>query len=604
VLTGGFLCLIGLVFALVLTSCTAKHYRRSADKETYRAIGQKSPLVKNMDPHFTIEQTNVIDLSSLPEVTETNDFLGQAAQAEIGAKVISLQKALEVAVQHSRTYQNNKEQLYSTALSLTLVRHAFAPLFSGTDIARYNVQTEQTVTFIPDPVTGLPKPVLSDALSEQHSFRNTGSAGVDWLIRDIGRISAAFTTDFLRFLGGDPRTVTSSQIGATFSRPLLRNAGYKAEVESLTQAERDLLYAVRDFVRFRKDFSVQIASAYYGVLGNRDLTRNSYLNFESSRRSGERTRSLAAEGLTTQTDLGRIEQQELSAESSWVSAIRIYQRSLDDFKILLGIPVATRIVLDDRELQQLEIHHPQFGPDEGIKIALAARLDYQNVKDELADSERKVKIAADRLKPQLDLVANAGAVSREEDRGFPLPDLNRYRWNAGVNLDLPLERKSERNTYRTALISESRAQRNVDLQRDQIELQVRDSWRTLELAKRSYEISEIGVKLAERRVEEQELLAELGRAKALDQIDAQNALVSSKNQLTQALVGHTIARLQFWDNMGILYIKENGQWEELGSSTSGADTLPANEERFGAESSSRDRALSSLTTLEESYDNP
>ena len=49
----------------------------------------------------------------------------------------------------------------------------------------------------------------------------------------------------------------------------------------------------------------------------------------------------------------------------------------------------------------------------------------------------------------------------------------------------------------------------------------------------------------------------------LDQEDAQNSLLSSKDQLTQALVGHTIARLQFWNNMGILYIKEKGKWEEI-----------------------------------------
>ena len=32
---------------------------------------------------------------------------------------------------------------------------------------------------------------------------------------------------------------------------------------------------------------------------------------------------------------------------------------------------------------------------------------------------------------------------------------------------------------------------------------------------------------------------------------------------TQALVAHTIARLQFWNNLGIIYIKDNGQWEEI-----------------------------------------
>jgi hypothetical protein len=42
-----------------------------------------------------------------------------------------------------------------------------------------------------------------------------------------------------------------------------------------------------------------------------------------------------------------------------------------------------------------------------------------------------------------------------------------------------------------------------------------------------------------------------------------NALIDSKNQRTKALVTHTIARLQFWNNMGILYIKGNGQWEDL-----------------------------------------
>ena len=315
---------------------------------------------------------------------------------------------------------------------------------------------------------------------------------------------------------------------------------------------------------------MQVASAYYGVLGNRDAVRNSFLNFQSSRRAGDRTRALAAEGRTTQTDLGRIEQQELSAENAWVSAVRVYRGALDDFKFQLGIPVETRLVLDDRELQDLRIRHPDLGVADAVKIALAARLDYQNVRDELEDSGRKVALAADQLKTQLDFTAAAGFVSRPQAGGLVLPDISRYNYNAGFNLDLPLERKAERNNYRASLISQQRAARALEQQRDQIELQVRDSWRTLEQARRAYQISEIGVKLAERRVEEQELLAELGRAKALDQVDAQNSLLSSKDQLTQALVAHTVARLQFWDNMGILYIKDNGQWQEADAEAKGS----------------------------------
>jgi outer membrane protein TolC len=547
----------------LLAGCTAAHYRKSADKEAYRLIAEKTPLVTNMEPRFTIEQTNTANLSSLRVVSQTNEFLGEAAAAERGARVLTLEHALTVAVKHSRVYQNNKEQLYLSALSLSLSRHQFTPIFSAGGGGTFTEQNVSVEGFEVDPATGELRPVVKEELTR--NVRGNGSVGVDWLIRDVGRISAAFTTDFLRFIAGGPGTIVSSQVGGTFTRPLLRNAGFKAEVEALTQAERDLLYALRAFVRFRKDFSVEIASAYYGVLGNRDAARNSFLNLQSSRQAGIRTRALAAEGRTTQSDLGRIEQQELSAEGAWISAVRVYQRALDDFKIRLGIPVETKLVLDDQELKNLTILQPDIQVDDAIKIALAARLDYQNARDQVADTERQVKLAADRLKTQLDFTAGGGFQSVQEDRGFPLPDPNRYRWNAGLDLNLPLERKAERNSYRSAIIAAQRSVRNLEQTRDEIELQVRESWRTLEQARRSYEISELGVKLAERRVEEQELLAELGRVRALDQVDAQNALLSSKDQRTQALVAHTIARIRFWDNMGILYIKDNGQWVEGGA---------------------------------------
>ena len=557
-----YLQLISIACAsLALAGCTARHYRRSADKAAYGLIAQKSPLVTNMEPHFTIEETNQINLEGLPVANGTNDFLGDAAQAEIGSSVLSLDKALEIAVQHSRTYQNSKEQLYLTALSLSLARHQFTPIFSAGGNGTYTVNTFPK--FGPQTNIFGELVIHNDEFTEQRSVHATGSVGVDWLIRDIGRITAAFTTDFFRYVSGNPMSIVQSQLAATFRRPLLRDAGFKTDIENLTQSERNLLYAIRDFVRFRKDFSVQIASSYYNVVGLRDGARNSFLNFQSSRKAGDRTRDLAAEGRTTQTDLGRIEQQELSSESTWVNAVRSYQRALDDFKILLGIPVDSRIVLDDQELEQLKIHHPKINVDDAIRIALAARLDYQNARDEQDDSARKVALAVDRFKPQLDVIADGRIKSPVKNHGFPLPEVSNYDWDVGATLDLPLERTAERNNYRAALITQDRARRNVELQRDQIELQIRESWRTLEQAKRNYEINEIGVRIAERRVEEQELLAEFGRAKALDQVDAQNSLLSSKDQLTQALVAHTIARLQFWDNMGILYIKEDGQWEEM-----------------------------------------
>ena len=378
----------GVACAIALSGCTAKYYQHAADKAAYRLISQKSRGVTNMEPHFTIEQTNVLRLAGLPVARQVEEYLGAAAESERGAAILSMEDALAMAIKNNRTYQNSKEQLYISALALSLAQHQFAPIFSGGGSATVNG----------------PAPPLSDGVAEQLDAK--GNAGASWLVRDLGKITGAFTTDFLRFLAGNPSSVISSELGATFTRPLLRNAGYKTDIENLTQAERNLLYAVRDFVRTRKDFSVQVASAYYDVLGSRDFIRNSFMNLQSSRLSAAQKRAWADEGRATQTDLGRLEQQELSAESTWIGAIRTYLRALDDFKIQqLGIPVESKIVLADRELQQLGIKIPALSVDDAIKIALAARLDYQNIQDRYDDSLRQVKLAADQLKPDLTLTA-------------------------------------------------------------------------------------------------------------------------------------------------------------------------------------------------------
>ncbi|MCX7886537.1 MAG: TolC family protein [Verrucomicrobiae bacterium] len=526
---------------LAVVGCSTSHYRRSADKEVGAIIAEKGRRVPNMDPHFTIESQGAVSLEGAPLNETVAEFMGPDGESERGVPVISLKRALQLAVKHNRSYQNAKEKVYLAALSLTLSRHQFTPIFSaGADTAYGEIYDESAVT---------------------RQISAGGELRASWLIRDIGKITAAFTTDFLRFLSGDPRSVISSQLGATFTRPLLRNAGYLAEKEALTQAERDVLYELRDFVLFRKNFSVQVATAYYGVLSNRDAIRNSYLNLQSSRKAAERGRALAEEGRLNQSDLGRLQQQVLSAETAWVNAIRTYKKALDDFKILIGIPVSTKLLLDDRELTELKIIHPRIDVEEAIRVALTARLDYQNRCDEAADAERRIQLAANKFLPQLDLKANVNLYTDAQGH-FALPSTRNYTWSAGTSLDLPLDRKAERNAYRAALIARDRALREQTLLADQIALQVREAHRALEQAKRNYEISELSVQLAQRRVEEQELLAELGRAKAQDQVDAQNDLARSKDQRTQALVNHTIARLQFWNSVGILFIKEDGQWEE------------------------------------------
>lgn len=556
--------LLCLAAAALAAGCSAKHYRKSADREVARLIGAKSGQVPNMDPRFTIEQTNALSLESYPILTNVADFLGPTAESERGARIISLEAALDLAIHHSRNYQNNKEGVYLEALALTLARDQFEPIFFGRGRGDYQTITEEVRIGV-DALTGEPKVLSGDAaLVEQHRLTGSGSAGFNWLLKSGARLSAAITTDFVRYVTGDPRAFTQSQVSATLLQPLWRGAGYRVAVENLTQAERDLLYALRNFTQFRKEFSVQIATGYYRVLQNRDAAANSWRGLLNFRKNVERERAFAAEGRRTQASLGLIQQSELTTESGWINAIRVYKQSLDNFKILLGLSTDVNIVLEPGELEQLSIVHPDLTAEHAVEVALATRLDLQNARDQYEDAGRRIHVAANRLRPQVDLMASAGLGSEANTSGgLAIPDLARYHWSAGLNLDLPFERTAERNAYRAALIAQGRSARELEQAEDQIKLQVRDDWRNLDQAKRSYEIAEMGVALSQRRLEEEELRAQVGRGTARDLVDAQNDLINSRNDRTQALVAHTVARLQFWNDMGILYIKDNGQWEEL-----------------------------------------
>lgn len=543
----------------VLVGCTNSHYRKSADKAAYSLIDEKKPLVENADPKFTIEQTNVVNLADLPVTTTTDEAFGAEAELERGAHIITLEKALEIAVNHSRIYQARKEVLFLEALQLSLVRNQYTPIFTGRVGSDYQVTQSRRIVL--DPITDQVK-VLSDGLVEEHRVVSGGALRANWFLKTGAALSVTFTSDFLRYLTGDPRPFASSDLVATLAQPLWRGAGYKIATENLTQGERNLLYALREFTRFRRDFSVQVATAYYAVLRNKDTVRNAWRGIQNFKLNVDREKALAEEGLKTQASLGLLQQSELNTETSWIDAVRNYRQSLDQFKIQIGLSTDANVVLDDNELAELKILHPDIEPEVAQEAALALRLDLYTQRDQLEDATRRVALAANGLRPQVDLVTQVAVNSDPNGNGDSIPRWDRYRWNAGLNADLPFERTAQRNIYRSALITQEQAARLLQQREDEIKLQVRSDWRNLDQARRNFESSEIGVELSERRVQEQELRAQVGRGTARDLVDAQNDLIAQKNLRTQALVAHTIARLQFWNDMGVLYIKDNGQWAE------------------------------------------
>lgn len=543
--------LLFVLVTLLFPSCSPQTYHARADREVYSVLSEKTPEVENVEPDDVyLSEPPVVDLSNLKSANvKDGDFLGAVAREERGAKEISLSEAVGTAIVHGRSYLSARETLFLNALDLTLARHRLAPIFDAGGSA-----TRATDSRLAELEAGMTE------LVSTNTFSQTRTAGFNWLYKTGARISADFTQDFLRIMTGN-RSLNDSDLAVSIVQPLLQGGGTAVTLEALTQEERNLLYDLRDFADFRRAFVVEVVSDYYGVLRARDRVHNSYLAYRGFVKNVEREEALADENRRTQNQLARLRQAKLQSESRWIDAIRVYQSVLDEFKITIGVPVDTRLVLDERELDRLTIEEPPISKEESIKIAMVARPDLVTANDLVDDALRQIKVAKNGLLPGLDLSLDYNSVS---DPGDTTPAINwdRRRWSSSVDLDLPIDRKAERNIYRATLVQLERAKRGRDLAFDRARLEIYDSWRALEQERQNFKIAEEGVALATRRLEEQILLAELGRGAALDLVDAQEDLVDAQNQRTATVVNHTLARLRLWRDMGILYINDDGSWVE------------------------------------------
>jgi len=508
--------------------CSPAHYKVQADKEAYRIIDDKWQDSFGKKANYTISSVQ-------PSSADI-----QIEKAVPTSRVMSLAQAVAIATAHNREYQTQKELLYLTALDLTLVRHGFARRWFGTIEAGYARDSEdETVSYGAD-------------------------TGFKQLLADGAAISAGIAIDWMQFLTGDPRTSLGSVLSAGITQPLLRGAGRKVAQENLTQAERTTLYQIRSFNRYRKKFVVSIVSAYYGVLQQRDKVNNARNDYERVAESKQRLQMEAEAGRTPQFEVDQAQTRLLGALNSYVSTQQRYEQMLDEFKIKLALSTDEKLELDQNELKALEkigISQPDYSLNQAVETALLRRLDLANSRDKIDDKMRKVIVTADSLRAELNLVGGT-EVSSTEKTDFDRLRFHEGTYQLGLQADLPFDRKAERNAYRTALISLEQQQRQYEIDMDVVQLGVRQAYRQLKEAAESYRIQKSSLELARKRVESTTLLVEAGRATTRDLLESQDALLDAQNSLTDALVKHAIAKLNFFRDVGILQVRPDGMWQQ------------------------------------------
>ncbi|HIL25563.1 MAG TPA: TolC family protein [Verrucomicrobia bacterium] len=514
------------VFAMGFAGCkNAAEHHDAADEEVYDILNLRHQQLFGSETAFAVETP--YSKRAPGDIPSVEIILNRFSD---GTNLLTLPKALEMAVNHSRDYQLQRETLYLSALSLTGERHKFAlkPTKANLDLSRNRSSSNINTT-------------ESDATLTLSKALKTG-----------GTLTATLANDLtLFFNGGGPKI---PDITLALTQPLLKDAGAKFAEELLTQSERDLVYAIRTFSRYQKTFLVDRISEYLQLLQKKDEVRVQYQLYLNRIRFREE-QDLRLQGeLISQFELDQALRSEYQSKVSYINAIESYQALLDDFKKQLNLPLGETVVLDDAELGNLK----QFGlqpvplnDKHGFQLALTNRLDILNNIDRFEDKKRKVEVAANDLLPSLAVVANYSLKDQFYNRNSF--DFGDYSGKIGLSLDLPLDKHIERNAYRKSRITFEQQLRSLMKTLDDLRDEIRTNVRTLAQNRQTYIINQKALIVAEREREKARLDMLAGeRVSPRDILEAQTAVAKAQNDVTKSLINFHSQRLKLLNNTGIL----------------------------------------------------
>jgi len=553
---GGATWMAGLA---LLGACTTAEYRRDADAEVSVILAEVNDRVLG-DRESWVERPR-------PEAVAEDGADGAAAESKPGAPgedpppepvPLDLETALAIAFDTGREYLTRREFAYLEGLSLTGVRFQFGPQLEAA-VSALGSDAEDDVRTSSVGAVFRGRQILPSggtfAVSAALDTSRTEGPYTSVFVDDGG--TPADPTDDVTIVTDDPFNGRdhTSDFEVSLTQPLLRGAGYTVSHEPLTQAERDMVYEIRDFELFRQDFAIDIAADFFDLVNRSKVLANEERNFQDAIFDIEQSEALRQVGRNSYEDVFIARRRVISAENRVLVVRADYELALDSFRIRLGLPEGAELEIREEdppfEAVRLDV-------ESAVEVALHNRLDLITAREQLEDGQRAVRIAANGLLPQVDLTLAFGESGGDGRLTQARPDT--WRRSAALSVEVPLQRTLERNDYRSAMISLDQQRRNYEQLLESVDRDVRNSLRQLRRLEQQIDLQREQIGQEQRAVAVTEIRYESGDAASRDLLDARQALIDAQNSLIDFQVDHFIARLGLYRDLGLLFIDPEGMW--------------------------------------------
>ncbi len=309
-----------------------------------------APLMNYPDGH---KNTRYWDKIPTADHIESPVWLSHLPRDENGEVLLTQELAIDLALLHSRDYQTAFESVYLSALTLTGNEFEFATQWSGGTSTQY---------------------VATGAdLGNNRLLQVSDRLGFSRRLAGGGQFATSILNSFFWDFGTNTAGSNGSFV-STFTQPLLRGAFRHVRLENLTQAERNLLYDVRSFARFRRRFYFDVTSSYLNLLNQVQSIRNSRVNIDSLQLYLVEHKELLARKMVSQIQVDQIFQEYQNARLALLASEQTLTASMDQFKFQLGLPPWVQLKIDETVLEQFELADANMNQLQSRMQALYERL--------------------------------------------------------------------------------------------------------------------------------------------------------------------------------------------------------------------------------------
>jgi len=294
--------------------------------------------------------------------------------------------------------------------------------------------------------------------------------------------------------------------------------------------------------------ALDVAGAYFDLIKQKQLAVVARQSLARTRQLADASAAKLTLGRASQLDVLRARQLAGQGEAQLLAAADAVDDAQDRLRLVMGMKSAEPMVVPDA-IPPIATVNPL--PEDLVGAAWSTRVDVRNAEASVTDSTRAINLARSQLRPQADL--SLGMTRQIAGPSIKTSfGVNDFRLATFATVSMPLDRTAEDAALQTAVLERDRRQRDLDMMKTRVEMDVRKAARAHDRALKTLELEAAALDLAARELDVAKFRYERGLATSLDLVAAESNLVAAEGRRIAASADVALSQFALRAAVGIL----------------------------------------------------